>query len=148
MFKRCSICKEIKDYAEFTNRLRAKDGKNARCKICSRIDNKLHYNKNWQKNRDRIDMNHYAKIESLRKQVDDFKMKHGCKYCGYKEHPICLDCHHIDPSTKVRTISSMINCKVKAETLWNEINKCIVVCSNCHRLLHHNLLPTIAAPPI
>lgn len=56
----------------------------------------------------------------------------GCYDCG--EHNIyCLDFHHIDPSTKLFNISTMVSKGVKHEKLMNELEKCVVLCSNCHR---------------
>ena len=53
--------------------------------------------------------------------------------CGEKDIA-CLDFHHIN--NKVRDVSSLI----KNENLNKvklEIEKCIVLCSNCHRKLHY-----------
>ncbi len=57
-----------------------------------------------------------------------------CSACnGVFETP-CYDFHHIDPNTKTspyipfRTASN--------EKLGLELAKCILICSNCHRLLH------------
>jgi hypothetical protein len=47
-----------------------------------------------------------------------------------------LDFHHIDPTTKDEGICVLISTgiwdKVKAE-----LDKCILVCANCHREMHH-----------
>lgn len=150
MVKKCSKCKSEKSFNEFTNRKRSKDGKNSRCTSCTRSENKYHYFHSWEENRDRIDRNHYNRIKVLRKLCDDIKVKSGCVFCKYNTHPVALDFHHIKPDTKVATISAMINAKVTEPKLLNEIEKCIVVCSNCHRLLHNNLLfiSTITPKPL
>lgn len=59
----------------------------------------------------------------------------GCVLC-LEADPVCLDFHHL--SDKDRTISSMLgmnDARVKAE-----IAKCVVVCSNCHRKIHANIV--------
>ena len=40
-----------------------------------------------------------------------------------------------DPSQKDYTISD--NSNIKIETLMQEIEKCIVLCANCHREFHY-----------
>ena len=57
----------------------------------------------------------------------------GCSQCGEKT-PVCIDFHHIDPTTKLFNISSRLSKSIK--TLWNEIAKCTLLCANCHRKLH------------
>ena len=62
------------------------------------------------------------------------KAKHGCVKCGNKD-PECLDFHHINSDNKDDNIANIINKGSKIK-LWNEILKCEVVCSNCHRKIH------------
>ena len=54
--------------------------------------------------------------------------------CG-ENHPACLEFHHIDPSIKEFEISGAVRLYGK-EKIMNEIAKCIVLCSNCHRKRH------------
>jgi hypothetical protein len=63
----------------------------------------------------------------------------GCIFCGESE-VACLDLHHLDPAAKETTVSYLITCHAKLETLLTEIAKCVVVCANCHRKLHAGLL--------
>lgn len=59
-----------------------------------------------------------------------------CERCGYNKCPAALEFHHLDPSEKDFGISSngisrsFEKCKV-------EVDKCILVCSNCHAEIHH-----------
>lgn len=55
----------------------------------------------------------------------------GCVCCGEKRYT-CLDFHHIDPSTKKAYIAKLAN----IVALARELIKCVVVCANCHRLIH------------
>jgi hypothetical protein len=56
--------------------------------------------------------------------------------CGYKEHHVALDFDHLDPSTKVRDIAKMHTTNIK--NLMKEIEKCQVLCANCHRIKTYN----------
>lgn len=58
-----------------------------------------------------------------------------CQKC-VENDPICLDFHHIDPSQKEGTISRMVNEFRSKESIMEEIKKCVLVCSNCHRKIH------------
>lgn len=58
----------------------------------------------------------------------------ACVKCG-ESHPACLDFHHSDPSKKDGLISRMI-VRSSMERVIDEIEKCDVVCANCHRKLH------------
>lgn len=74
------------------------------------------------------------KQENLRnKKVKDFlaeyKLNRGCKDCGYKEHHSSLEFDHIS-GKKERNV-----CFAKSiGQAKKEIEKCEVVCSNCHRI--------------
>jgi hypothetical protein len=56
----------------------------------------------------------------------------ACVICGYSKHPGILDFHHIDPQLKSFGISSVGFSRSWA-SIENEVQKCILVCSNCHR---------------
>ena len=70
----------------------------------------------------------------MRERVAAYKSRLGCSACGETD-PVVLDLHHVDPSTKTRTISSMYG--MQWPKLEQEISKCIVLCANEHRRLHH-----------
>lgn len=56
----------------------------------------------------------------------------GCCVCGEKD-VACLDFHHL--SNKTTQVSWMQSNSYKA--IKEEIDKCVVLCSNCHRKLHY-----------
>ena len=59
-----------------------------------------------------------------------------CIRCGYDTCLKALEFHHIDPSKKDFTIS---NDHFRLLDAVEEIKKCILICSNCHKELHDNL---------
>lgn len=67
-----------------------------------------------------------------------------CQVCGYAKYGGALDLHHIDPKTKEFGIGDKgYTCawdKVKAE-----LDKCVLVCANCHREIEAGL---VAIPAI
>lgn len=57
-----------------------------------------------------------------------------CSICGGVFDPVCLDLHHRDPGVKDGNLAGLFFKpwhKIEAE-----VQKCDVVCANCHRLLH------------
>lgn len=55
-----------------------------------------------------------------------------CVMCGYSEHVGVLDFHHLDPSQKEFSIGAKGYTR-SWERLRVELDKCILVCANCHR---------------
>lgn len=60
-----------------------------------------------------------------------------CERCGFS-HPAALDFHHRDPKQKVMGIAQMVNQDYSRETILAEIEKCEVICANCHRIEHYH----------
>lgn len=69
-------------------------------------------------------------------RLQSYKVERGCP-CG-ERHPACLDFHHRDPKSK----EFYITIAAKRGWAWSriaaEVEKCDVLCSNCHRKLHWN----------
>lgn len=61
--------------------------------------------------------------------------KVSCSQCG-ESHPGCMDFHHINPSEKGANISHLIHGVYNTKLILAEIDKCVVLCANCHRKLH------------
>ncbi|ATW58232.1 hypothetical protein CNR37_00015 [Pseudomonas phage ventosus] len=59
-----------------------------------------------------------------------------CEVCGYSKCIAALEFHHLDPTTKEREgeFRSWSWDKIRAE-----VDKCILVCSNCHKEIHDQL---------
>jgi hypothetical protein len=64
--------------------------------------------------------------------VIEYKLSKGCADCGYNTHHVALDFDHRPGTEKVRDIKSGAHLGWKA--LLAEIDKCDVVCANCHRI--------------
>jgi hypothetical protein len=54
-----------------------------------------------------------------------------CQLCGYNRCLAALEFHHINPEEKEYVPTQLLNCKWERIVL--EINKCILLCANCHR---------------
>ena len=59
----------------------------------------------------------------------EYKIKKGCADCGYNKHHVALDFDHVTKNKKINV------CLAKSiDQAKSEIEKCEVVCSNCHRI--------------
>jgi hypothetical protein len=75
---------------------------------------------------------------SDRKALRDRMKECGCLICGEKEK-CCLDFHHAG-SEKKDTVSNLASAWGSLESYRAEMEKCIVLCSNCHRKVHVGLI--------
>lgn len=57
-----------------------------------------------------------------------------CQVCGYSGCLAALDFHHVDPAAKEFAIGG--HHTAGADRLRAELDKCVLLCSNCHRELH------------
>ena len=64
-------------------------------------------------------------------------LKTPCIVCGEAE-PVAIDFHHIDPKTKEFNVT--LHRSKAMEKIRAEAEKCICLCSNCHRKHHAGLL--------
>jgi len=61
-----------------------------------------------------------------------------CAKCGFSDIR-ALDWHHLDPNEKVNSISEMIRDRVSMDKLQAELDKCELICANCHRIEEQRL---------
>lgn len=121
---RCKIKKELEDYYKNNQ---SKTGLSSYCKECQKSDKKNHY----QNNKEQYAKNHFYN----KKWLVDIKLELKCEKCGF-DHPAALDFHHLNPNEKKFLINNNGVSKRSKEEIENEIKKCIILCSNCHRIEH------------
>jgi hypothetical protein len=63
--------------------------------------------------------------------INAIKIERGCSVCGYKEHAAALDFNHVRGEKR-------FNVSQDTKTAWRrlleEIDKCEILCANCHRI--------------
>jgi hypothetical protein len=64
-----------------------------------------------------------------------------CVYCGYNKNNSALEFHHLDPTQKDGNWTEMR--KKSWDKIKKELDKCILLCSNCHREEHDKLRLTL-----
>jgi len=60
-----------------------------------------------------------------------------CRECGYNKCVAALEFHHTNPKNKEFGIASYGHTK-SWEKVKEELDKCIILCANCHRELEYN----------
>lgn len=73
------------------------------------------------------------RVELKKKAVNYLGGK--CKICGYSKYIGALEFHHKDPSKKDFGIAAGGKIR-KWDFLKEELDKCILLCSNCHKEVH------------
>lgn len=114
----CSKCKCEKELDNFYNRGN-KIGGSVYCKECM--------------NKQALDRQRKLKQEAI-----DYKGG-SCQICGYNRCNGALEFHHLDPNEKDFSISELKKTNMN-EKIKLELDKCILVCANCHREIHAGLL--------
>lgn len=120
--KACSRCGIEKPLSEFhsTGYSYSKSGRvkvhKSDCKDCA--------NKKWRARRE----------EMFSRLVKEWK----CSVCGYARCERALEFHHVEQHEKDFLISAQYT--IAFERLKKELEKCVLVCANCHREIHDGLI--------
>lgn len=90
-----------------------------------------------------LDGSNYRHLKNSRIKLKEklVEYKGGkCEICGYDKCITALEFHHLNPEEKEFGIGN--NDILSFEKNKKEVDKCILVCSNCHREIHYkeNLL--------
>ncbi len=143
--KYCAQCQSIKPLTEFFNRKASVDGKWWTCKPCATARRKRDYDKAklsgqhtqyYYDNKERILFESRQKRRALKTQLVEIKGG-SCVDCNRRaedEWPVeCFDFHHVNGKTF--TISTKMKVSHLPKLLV-ELEKCVLLCSNCHRRRH------------
>ena len=116
--KQCSKCKTIKPLDNFY----LKSG---------RINQYLSYCKEC--------FNRQCHKYQIDKKMEIVRYKGGkCCCCDYDRNIDALEFHHVEPNKKDFNISKIRNRKL--ESIKHEVDKCILVCANCHKEIHSGII--------
>jgi hypothetical protein len=95
--------------------------------------------KKWrEKNAIKIKKRRSEAWETRHKWVSDYASAKTCLFCGEKD-PACLVFHHRNPEEKEQPVSRMVSQGCSIAKIQKEIEKCDVLCENCHAKLHHQI---------
>lgn len=102
------------------------------------IENRRRISREWYlKNKDitkeRAKAHNQRRISEIKAYVDAIKSTTPCADCNVIYHPVCMDFDHTGDD-KVDNVARMITRFKSLAKVKQEIAKCQLVCSNCHRL--------------
>lgn len=79
-----------------------------------------------------------AAVDKRRKKLKVMAVEYKggkCELCGYDRCVAAMEFHHRDPSQKDFAISANGHTK-SFEKIKKELDKCALLCANCHREVH------------
>jgi hypothetical protein len=152
--KRCPKCEQEKPVTEFYRRkARGPNGRQTDCKKCTNAGR-------WKNGRFRDEAHKQQVLAANRASYARHRSKYAarikarrmerkakaiavlgdpiCVRCNQEWHPVALDFHHLDPTTKRFNITDALGEQGKYpwEEIVVEIRKCELICANHHRMEH------------
>ena len=128
--KKCADCGILKPTSDFYKH-HSKGYQNV-CIPCRKKYNREHYKKDKDKYVARAKERNLAQKKKIYSFILSYLEDNPCVVCGEGD-PVVLDFDHIDPKAKGFTISQGIRQRKKLEVIKKEMEKCQVLCANCHR---------------
>jgi hypothetical protein len=96
------------------------------------------YSREWYKaqSTEQLEIRNLKRTQDRRNKKSKWVQKLGsrCKDCGNSYPDSVFEFHHIDSSTKDRDPSQLF--MLSDENISKELEKCILLCANCHRIRH------------
>lgn len=129
ILKRCNKCGASKELKAFHKNKQCKHGRTGTCRVC--IDD---YRANWyQENKKKKQQQLNQRLRQRKRDVVEH-FGNRCNDCGQSFPPFVYEFHHLDPTQKDVNPSAAMRRSEK--NMWKELDKCIMVCSNCHKIRH------------
>lgn len=113
MSRTCPHCKENKTSTEFYSKSGV-EGASSYCKVCTNLQTTV-------------------RAKALKERAVNYKGG-CCQSCGYSKCLAALEFHHTDPEEKDFTVSE--NKGRSFDNIKQELDKCVLLCANCHREAH------------
>ena len=133
--KVCSVCLMKLPNTHFPKREECLYGTGGQCVKCLSTRSNVYRKTPEGKLRGKKYRN--IKMVEMRQWFLAIKDSLKCSKCP-ESRPVCLDFHHIDSTKKERNVSGMITGygPESKKRILKGIEKCVVLCSNCHRVEH------------
>ncbi len=126
--KKCGKCNLIKDDVKFSKKGNILQ---SYCQSCNKIAQQEYF----QRNKILCLQKRNIYKQKTKEWFQDYKKNLKCERCP-ENHIACLEFHHLNPKEKEVSIGNAIN-RWSIKRILEEIKKCSVLCSNCHRKEHY-----------
>ena len=122
-------------YSEFTRDNTKTLGLSSNCKQCRNNQKRKAYVSNKRDDTYRTKMADRSRKRNNAAKDEAVNYKGGkCVSCG-QVYPSCVfDFHHVDPNTKEGNLRDLL--RKGFDAAREELDKCVLLCANCHRLHH------------
>ena len=130
----CNICEEEKPIEEFHWADKEHRYRRGTCMACKNAGSRVR-NKHPAVRLSKRDASRKARRANHERLLEYIGGKYVCEYCGYTDECTApFDFHHIDRTSKELGVGNMM--QLSWERVKSEVDKCIILCSNCHRKVH------------
>lgn len=119
------MCREAKPLDDFHRS--ARYGRQAWCKDCRRLYDRAYHARNAQKRRRQV----RERRQRLVELNGNLKASRPCADCGGRFHPAAMEWDHLPGTEKLDDISTLARTG-KTRQFHRELEKCELVCANCH----------------
>ena len=130
MTKYCGKCQQTQPISEFAKNANRKDGLQTMCRSCKKTYDKAEHQRNkgyyYKKNKETVVRNQLYVYQKLEQSA--------CELCN-DTNPMVLTFDHL--RDKVMEVSEMCRNSYGLKTLQSEMDKCRILCYNCH-MVHTN----------
>jgi 5-methylcytosine-specific restriction endonuclease McrA len=135
--RECTACYLSKPLDAFFVKDKKLGRLHTQCKACYSIKRKLYYKKHYQKYaneyRARAILRNKLIKGALKLKLSEYLSDKSCSRCGITDSRV-LEFDHMDPATKSFGINNGIRNSLHWERILEEIEKCQILCANCHRI--------------
>jgi hypothetical protein len=80
----------------------------------------------------------YERKAAIYEYIQNIKNQLCRADCGQR-HPATLQFHHLNAEDKMFNIGDAIRDGISLDRIKKEIEKCIILCANCHAIRHFNM---------
>lgn len=136
--KKCTVCKQEKDWSEFNKNSTKKDGLQTLCKSCMRIRFKAYYEKNREKQSRVVRERNLRIIAECREYIGNYLQQHPCVDCGNSDIRV-LEFDHVRGEKRLG-VATLARSGYGLNAVVKEIEKCEVRCKNCHVIVTYERL--------
>jgi hypothetical protein len=128
----CTKCFVEKPIEDFGWKDRPRNRRHSVCKECTAVRSSNWYYENQDRQKENVRRNNQIYREQARTFVLAYLLTHPCTGCGEKD-PRVLEFHH--EGEKESEVSRLMGRGASLDALKTEMDKCRVLCANCHRKL-------------
>lgn len=125
---KCGIRKPIEEYNK-----KGKGRRQSYCRKCQRKYFKKFYKANKKSELSRVRRGRKARTEKAIEYVNAIKAAGRCSDCRRKFPPVAMDFDHVY-GKKTKEIAILVGWGTPVDKIKKEIDKCELVCANCHRI--------------